>query len=213
MTAADHPELQPLRAMTARLAPMALAELAAALHARIYQPELARTRRLKELGPLARLLDTHLQPPERRPYVERKIYEATYDVEGAPAAALLVEHYGSWKRACYAAWTLHEDGSWTEGGLPWPTTVKGKPATAAYTAKECVASIHACAEAISRIPSSMDYLRWRANRVARARRQGASIRLASVARILALLAPERGKQDGWQIALGVACPELASDVR
>jgi hypothetical protein len=45
------------------------------------------------------------------------------------------------------------------------------------------------------------YRDWRNNRLARARRAGEKLRLASIRGILNQLAPERGHREGWQIAL------------
>jgi hypothetical protein len=186
----------------------AVVELASALHARLYAPAEAKERRWKELGMLAVLLEEHLQPATKLPYVERQHYEArrVTGSRDAPPAARLQERYGSWKRACYAAWTLKPDGSWIEAGRPWPSYILGKPRNDPYTVEECVETVRACAEALGRIPSSYDFFRWRQNRVARGRRRGAPVRLARYDVILKLLAPHRGKRDGWQIVLETVFP-------
>ena len=114
----SNPRLAPVRAMIAVLPENAAAEIARALHANLNAPPTAADYRVKELGFLARLLDEKPQPPDRLPYIARKLYEArrATDAAFAPPAARLQERFGSWSRACHAAWGLLEDGRcWAPG--------------------------------------------------------------------------------------------------
>src|SRR4051812_709019 len=106
-----NPDLAPLRAMLNRLNPASKQEFTRRLHARVHAPKAAAERRLADLGYLAGLLDERPQPPERLPYIERKIYDQRRPLEApeAPLTARLTERYGSWERACYAAWGLLDD--------------------------------------------------------------------------------------------------------
>jgi len=122
---------------------------------------------------------------------------------GAPSAETLARRYGSWKRACYAAYGLRIDGSKNAPGDPWASGVPGRPPAKACTRDECIESVRLCAREIGRRPSSnaYAYAKWRAYRRARARAAGETVRIASVRRILKVLAPERGERDGWRIVL------------
>ena len=187
----------------------ALHDVALALHARLNAPATAAERRVADLGLLAALLDEQPQDPDYLPRVKQEDYDEKRIQTGssAPSAETLARRFGTWSRACVAAWTLQIDGTRGEAGAnPWPGPFPGKRATAPYTRAECVSSIRACTDALRRRPSSWAYNAWRINRLARARSRGEAVRIASVGRILQVLAPERGDGDGWQIALSRAIP-------
>jgi hypothetical protein len=195
--------LRSIRAMIAVTPDQALKAVAHALHARLNAPESALKRRVAELGFLAAQLEEHPQNPNVLPSLRQEIYDETRRraAPKAPSSEVLAKRYGSWKRACYAAYGLRIDGSKNAPGLPWPAMWSGKSATGKYTRAECVASVELCGAAIGRRPTSFAYNEWRINRLARARAKGEDIRVASVGRILAVLAPERGDRNGWQIVL------------
>jgi hypothetical protein len=191
----------------------ALAEVASLLHGKLHAPGHARVRRVAELGLLAQLLTERPQPPEQLPLTERKLYDerqANDTGSTAPLSARLVERYGSWKRACYAAWSLLDDGRWTEGGLPWPASPPGKTQEHAYTRDEAIASLRQAAESLGRVPSSTAYMRWRQNRLNRARSRGLRLRLAAEKRITDLLVPDVPEGDRWRAACEVASADWAS---
>jgi hypothetical protein len=183
----------------------ALTDVGIALHSRLYAPLTAKERRVADFGLLAVILDEELQLPDRLPRIKQETYEQERDRRGqaAPSSETLVRRYGSWKRACFAAWTVRIDGS-RAAGWYGEFLAPVNHSTKAFTTDECVQAIHACASAIRRSPSSHDYLRWRGNLLRRARTSGADVRIPSVSRILKLLAPERGERDGWQLALAAA---------
>jgi hypothetical protein len=194
--------LRVIRAMTEVASRAALREVAVRLHAKLNAPANARERRVAELGFLAKLLAEFPQHPGRLPYVERGLYDERRpsDAPDAPQSARLAEHYTSWRRACYAAWTLLDDGRWTEGGLPWPASLPGKVQPPPYTRDEAIASLKLCAEAVGRVPSSSAYLRWRQNRINLGRSRGAEVRLVSQRRVSELLAPEAMPRERWRNA-------------
>lgn len=203
------PEPDPLRivrAMVERTTTPALREVAMRLHAKLFAPAHARERRVVELGFLAKLLAEAPQPAGLMPYIERQVYDTRreHDAPSAPLSARLTERYANWRRACYAAWTLLDDGRWTEGGLPWPASPPGKVQSPPYTSDEAIASLKLCAEAIGRMPSSAAYARWRQNRINVARLRGAHVRLARQERIGALLAPDAQPYRRWREACRVA---------
>jgi len=198
--------LRVLRAMIERSSAEALQEVALLLHAKLHAPAHARERRVAELGFLAALLAEVPQPPEELPYIERQHYDErrAKDATQSPLSARLTERYTSWKRACYAAWTLLDDGRWTEGGFPWPASLPGKAQHPPYTRDEAIASIRLCRDALGRVPSSHAYERWRQNRISRARSRGQAIRLTSYLRIITLLAPNEPRRGRWKKACAVA---------
>ncbi len=191
--------LAPLRAMVSLLPIEAKHVLARRLHDQLFAPATAGERRIAELGLLAALLDESPQPPGRLPRIERAAYEARRVAEdgAAPRAAVLVERYGSWSRACWAAWGLLADGRNAMGGRPWPQ--QGRASR--FDLNACVDAVRACAAAIGRIPTSKDYTDW-----ARARRRNARDRRAAVdvplhAVVLRMLAPDRERKNGWRLVI------------
>src|SRR4051794_10955654 len=107
--------------MIAQLPAEAVEEVGRALHAKLNAPPTARERRGEELFFLMKVLETRAQRPERLPYVPRKEYDARRRAEAAdvPPSARLQEKYGTWQRACYAAWGLLADGRSFGEAQPW----------------------------------------------------------------------------------------------
>lgn len=190
--------LAPLRAMTNRLPIEAVEELGRALHARLNAPPTAAERRVKELRFLARLLDEQPQPLERLPYVLRAHYDErrAADAPEAPSSARLQKRFGSWPRACHAAWGLRDDGRWFGEGQPWPRPTR-RPKH--FTVEEAKASVRQCATSIGRVPSSHQYHQWIITRRARARAAGESSPLVHVSTVYRLLAPDRENRNGWKL--------------
>lgn len=189
------PAFAPLLAMLDHLSPTGIGELARALHAKLNTPPTAAERRVDELGSLARVLEERPQYPEVLPYIPRNYYDQRRLETGIGAlSARLVERYGSWPRACHAAWGLLQDGRRFGTGQPWPRPPRGPD----YTVEECIASVRECAAAIGHIPSSIEYHRWVMNRRARARTAGRPSRAVHISTVYRLLAPERKNRQGWQ---------------
>lgn len=188
-------------AMTALLPPEAAAELGRALHAKLNAPPTAAERRVKGLGFLARLLAERPQYPEHLPYIPRNLYDLrrTANPSPVPSSARLQEHFGSWARACHAAWGLLEDGrSWGQGE-PWARPPRHRKN---YEAHEAEASVRMCTTALGRIPSSSEYHEWVINRRSRARDRGESTwPFVHHASVLRLLAPDRVKGNGWRLVI------------
>lgn len=191
--------LSPVRAMIETLPPSAVAEIGRALHAKVNAPPTAVERRVKALRLLARVLDEQPQYPDRLPIIPRKVYDArrSEDPSLGPPSARLQERFGSWARACHAAWGLLDDGrSWGKGE-PWSRPPR-HPTN--YELGEAVASVRNCAAALRHLPSSSEYHGWVLNRRAQARAGGESTRpFAHYASVLRLLAPERSSGNGWRL--------------
>lgn len=115
------PRLVPLRTMIALLPAQATAEVRRALHSRLNAPPTAAESRVEELRFLTLLLEEQPQQPGRLPAVPRKLYDARRAAHRgkAPPSARLQQKFGSWSRACNAAWGLHEDGRSWGPGEPW----------------------------------------------------------------------------------------------
>jgi hypothetical protein len=188
--------------MFRRLDPERRERFLRAVHQHLNAPEAASERRWRELGFLATLLDEVPQPPETLPYIERHVYEKRRPTEApeAPRAAWLCERYGSWKRACYAAWGLLDDGSRRWGSYE-PRLPPGHKRVTRYTTDECIRTVEECAKALGSIPSSWDFHRWTLARRRRAKAAGMPIRLAGYNAVLRQLAPERTHRDGWTIVV------------
>jgi hypothetical protein len=186
--------------MIERLPPEAVEEVARVLHARLNAPPTAAERRVKELFFLTRLLEEQPQPVDRLPYILRYLYDArrATDAPDAPPSARLQERFGSWPRACHAAWGLREDGRSFGEGQPWPKPPRRRKP---YSVEEAKASVRACAKAIGRIPSSYQYHQWVIARRARARAAGHTVSAVHASTVNRLLAPDRKNRNGWSLVL------------
>jgi len=187
--------------MIGTLPPPAVAEIGRALHGKLNAPPTAAERRVKMLDLLARVLDEEPQYPDRLPVIPRKVYDArrSENPSFGPPSARLQERFGSWARACHAAWGLLEDGrSWGKGE-PWSRPPR-HPKN--YEIDEAVASVLKCAAALGHLPSSGEYHGWVLNRRAQARARGESTRpFAHYASVLRLLAPDRSSGNGWRLVV------------
>jgi hypothetical protein len=187
--------------MLDRLSLESLEELGRALHERLNAPPTAATRRVKALGPLTKLLEEVPQFPGDLPYVPRNLYDERRAAQpsAGPPSARLQEQFGSWTRACHAAWGLRDDGRSWGPGEPWARPPR-RPKN--YSAEEATASVRACAAAIGRIPTSQDYHVWVMNSRRRARSSGQDTRpLVHYSSVMRLLAPDRMRGNGWQLVL------------
>jgi hypothetical protein len=197
--ATQDPSLAPIRALLDHLSTAGVREIGRALHARLNVPPTAADRRVAELRYLTSLLEERPQYPERLPYVPRTVYDGrrASEARAAPPSARLTERYGSWPRACRAAWGLLEDGRFFGDTFPWPQQRRG----ATYSRDEAAAALHECATQLSRIPSSHDYNIWTINRRARARASGEPVRIPCTGTVLRLFAADRSNRNGWRLVL------------
>lgn len=185
--------------MTAVASVEALKVVALRLHAKLYAPAHARERRVAELGFLSKLLDEIPHEPGHLAVIERQIYDERHvEAPEAPLSARLTERYGSWRRACYAAWTLRQDGRWTEGGFPWTTLSVGEAQSRPYTVEEAIEAVRLATDSLGFVPSSTQYTRWQQSRKVKARSKGLVIRLPRHSRICQLLAPSAAPGQGWR---------------
>jgi hypothetical protein len=183
------------------LTPDAREAIARALQAKLNAPPTAAERRVRELSFLTELMDEQPQNPDRPAYIPRKLYDRRLAQipNEAVTSARLQDRYGSWARACHAAWGLLHDGRSWGRAQPWP-----RPPRCAknYDRDEAIASVRAAAGAIGHLPSSSEYHAWVLNRRARARACGASTRpYVHYASLMRLLAPDRSGGNGWRLVL------------
>jgi hypothetical protein len=191
----------PVRAMMGALPPTAAEELGRALHAKLNAPPTAAERRAKMLRFLARLLEELPQYPDCLPYVPRKEYDArrATDRSSGPPSARLQQQFGSWARACHAAWGLLDDGRSWGAAQPWPRPPR-HPQN--YEREEAITSVQRCAHALGHTPSSTEYHYWVMNRRARARKVVGSVRpYAPYASVMRLLAPDCAHGNGWRLVV------------
>jgi hypothetical protein len=193
-------DLAPTRAMADFLSPDGIAELARAIHAVLNAPPTAASRRIAELRFLTSLLEERPQAPEFAPYVERTVYDERRKKEApdAPPSARLTERYGSWPRACRAAWGLLADGRSFGPADPWSRPPRRR---ANWTREEGIASVLMCRDAFGRWPSSYEYHHWVINRRAREKKAGIPTRTVPLSTVYRLLAPDKSNRNGWTLVL------------
>lgn len=178
-----------------------LAELEHALAHRLEPAPTPAERRWSELGVLARLLNERQPlPGEDAPRLERRVYEQhrARHAPQAPDPHTLVERYGSWRKACRAAYGLLPDGRYGGVGNPWPSPFLGRTSAAPYTREEVSESIRQCALDLGRIPTSHDYHYWTREKKRRGRLSGANVRHPSISVLYRLY---RRGENRWQLAL------------
>lgn len=186
-----------VRCMLDTLSPSARAELARALQLSLHRESPTVERRLRELGPLAAMLNAEaiarqIAPRPRQgtawydeltrapggglrdafPVVPANVYD-----QQRPAGALSSEQItamfgGSWRFACRSVWGLQPDGRYAGPGQPWDNAVRGRPRHR-YTDDECLDAIRACARRFRRAPTSNLYIAWSNAERRRARLSGA----------------------------------------
>jgi hypothetical protein len=192
--------LAPLLAMLRLLPTEAIEEVGRALHARLNAPPTAAERRVRDLAYLAELLDERPQFPDRPAYIPRKLYDERRAAEKpeAPPSARLQQRFGSWERACKAAWGLKPDGRSIGDGYPWTSFGGGRM----FTEEEARVSVRQFASKFGRAPSSTEYHQWVIACRARARSEGTDIRqFVNINAVYRLLAPDRRKRNGWRLVL------------
>ena len=216
MTAASNSRVAVVVAMISGLAPAAREQLARALHGELHPPEAAGDRRLRELLPLARLLDEQAGrdgitpayggPGARKPSLTHAgtfpvVAQTDYDRQrptDAPSGAALAKRFGGWVLACRAVFGLQADGRYRGVGKPWANGTRGKPRKTAFTRDEALHAIRACALAYGRRPTSVLYIDWSGRR-----RHHARISAAPDPRLPAYPHYHR-RYGGWRRALELA---------
>lgn len=98
------------------------------------------------------------------PTVSRDFYDERRP-DGITTSQRLVERYGSWLGACRAAYGLQPDGRHTGPGRSWARPAILDNGRRLYTVNDCLAAIRACATALQRLPTTTDYVSWRAARL------------------------------------------------
>jgi hypothetical protein len=135
------------------------------------------------------------------------IKQAEYDSRRprhAMTGPMLAQKYGSWKRACKAAYGLRPDGR-TRGRShhAWPTSApRGEPRVRQYTREEAIRAVRACALELACRPSSSTYVRWSAAKQRLARVNSMSARVPSIGAVYRHF-PGRGR-DRWRGVINAA---------
>lgn len=171
-------------AMVCGLEPLAQAEIHRALHAQLHPEPVAGQWRVKNLGPLARMLDRwpdfmgrQPDPDEELwwdgkpwpgvPVIPREVYDQ-HRPPGAPDSRRLVQQLGGkesggWLMVCRAAYGLLPDGRYLGCGRPRPMHRMldgGKRGRPLWDPDRCAQAVRRCALDIGRVPSSSDYTRY-----------------------------------------------------
>lgn len=178
-------------AMVDNLTPLTRGQVARALHGELNQHPAAGKQRLRELLPLALMLDEQARREgitpayggrgawlpelagrwERFPVVAQVDYDRQRPPE-APTGEQLTRRFGTWIEACRAVYGLKPDGRYAGMSRPWVNGSRGQKRPRKYTRQEALAAIRQCALAYGRRPTSNLYIEWSARRRAHARATG-----------------------------------------
>lgn len=205
---ARRPPVELVLAMLAAASERPRREIHRLLAAELQPPPTAAQQRLAELSFLCSLLDGPVVDGSEFRQCERLEYERLRP-PGAPSSRHLVETYGSWPRACRAAYGLQADGTTTGPGRPWPGTRRGEPKPGRYTRDEAIAVVQRCAAelraaGITKVPTSWQYDEWVRRHKLEAERRGQTVRLPS-AKVLYRLFPQRRRgRTKWQTVMRAA---------
>ncbi|PTL56131.1 hypothetical protein C7Y72_14145 [Paraconexibacter algicola] len=116
------------------------------------------------------------------------VSQALYDERrppGSPPGETLARRYGTWLKACRAAYGLQPDGSTTGPGRPWAVSMHAARGVPLYTREGCLAAVARCARALLRRPTSSDYVHWqRAQRARQPGRTPAELGLPDISTVL-----------------------------
>ena len=168
-------------ALVEECSPQGVVELERALTAHLRDEETPRERRVRELLPLAELLESgHAVRIPGHPVAEARIARQDYDrlrPEGAPSSEALADRFGGedragWLYVCSAAHGLLPDGRKRGQPLAWPTGLRGNPQPTHSGGEAVTRSIRACALALGRRPNSAIYEEWVGRRRRAARQHG-----------------------------------------
>lgn len=205
----DHDErrrpVELVLAMLAAASERTRREIHRLLAAELQPPPTAAQRRLAELSFLSSLLDGPLVDGSEFRHCERLEYDRLRP-PGAPSSRHLVETYGSWPRACRAAYGLQQDGTTTGPGRPWPGALRGEPRPERFTRQEAIAAVQRCARelcaaGITNAPTSWQYDEWVRRHKLEAERRNQAVRLPSAAIVYRLFPTRRAGLSRWQVVL------------
>lgn len=185
------------------------------LAAELAAPPTAAQLRVAELGYLSSLIASDLDDGFEFAECERTYYDEVRPT-AVPSSRHLVDCYGSWSRACRAAYGVQLDGTSTGPGKPWPTMSCGEPKGADYTRDEAIAAINLCAKelrcaGLAGVPTSWQYDEWVRRRKLKAKKRGGgggrTLRLPYAHNIYRLF-PSTGRrgrgQSRWQAIVAAA---------
>lgn len=151
--------------MLDRLQPEAAAELERVLAATLHVEATPAEERGDRLRQLIELQKAHGPRPQRQLYDR-------WRPTGSTSSKTLVKAYGSWARACRAAWTAAGGPPQLPPLQPWRNTSPGRRPPP-YDRGEVISAVLACAGEIGRVPSSSAYYAWAGQKRRRARQNGA----------------------------------------
>lgn len=212
--APDEPERRPVELILSmlRAAPAATrGEIHGLLAAELAALPSAQELRLAELGFLASLLS---EPPSTGCEFGtcERIYYDQRRPKHEPSSRQLVERYGSWPRACRAAYSLDTGGIRRGSSKPWPTTDRGKHREP-FTRDEVLAAVRQCAEELRRAgligqPTSWQYDEWVRRSKFEAKRRGQEARLPYARAIYLRFAERPRGRSRWHTILRAALDDV-----
>jgi hypothetical protein len=178
----DAVETDPLEAMVDALSQLGRRELEAWLERDLTLQATPAERRAAELGVLAEMLSQITPEPG---WTYAMIEQAEYDARrppDAPSGRSLSESYGSWKRACKAAYGLKPDGrTLGRSHHAWPHHPgRGQPRVSEYIFDEVIRAVRRCGLELACRPTSTTYMRWSEAKRRLAREHGLTVRIPSI---------------------------------
>jgi hypothetical protein len=183
-------------------------EIQRLLAAELQPPPTAAERRLAELSFLSSLLNSPVSDGSAFRQCERLEYDRLRPPE-APSSRHLVETYGSWLRACRAAYGLQADGTTTGPGRPWAATLPGERRARQYTRDEVIAAVQRCAQelgtaGITNTPTSWQYDEWVRRHKLAAERRSQTLRLPFAKSVYRLFPRRQAGRSRWKVVLRAA---------
>ena len=183
-------------------------EIQRLLAAELQPPPTAAEQRLAELSFLSSLLNGPVSGRSDFLVCERLEYDRLRPPE-APSSRHLVETYGSWSRACRAAYGLQADGTTTGPGRPWAATLRGERRAQQYKRKEVIAAVQRCARELGAAgiidtPTSWQYDEWVRRHKLEAERRSQTLRLPSAKSVYRLFPRRQAGSSRWQVVLRAA---------
>lgn len=183
-------------------------EIQRLLAAKIQPPPTAAQQRVAELSFLSSLLDGPVLDGSEFRQCAREEYDRLRPPE-APTSRRLVNTYGSWSRACRAAYGLQADGSSIGPGRPWPSANPGKRMGRGFTREEALDAVRLCAKELRAVglagaPTSWQYDEWVRRRRLEAERRGQMLRLPYAKSVYRRFPKRRRGLTRWQVVLRAA---------
>jgi hypothetical protein len=183
-------------------------EIQQLLAAELQCPPTAAEQRIAELSFLSSLLEGPLLDGRDFCDCNRRDYDKVRPTS-APSSRRLVDTYGSWSRACRAAYGLQADGTTTGPGKPWPNPDRGEPRSDVYTREEAIAAVTLCANELRAAgligaPTSWQYDEWVRRRKLRAKKRGKTLRLPYARNIYRWFSKRVRGRSRWQTILEAA---------